>query len=333
MMASPILLAAALGVGILSHVFYFHPGEHHLYVNFYVKTFFLSWLVGIALYHVLSTSIPSFASTDAMTWSRALIHWTQLCLVYIIGVFFSFFTYRIVFNPLNKFPGPFSARISRLCRSWSFRNGRMHETITRLHRQHGQFVRLSPYDISITHPAAVSLVQATGSPFRKGPTYDLQYPKVSLQSMRDKAQHAQRRRVWSQGFSDKAVRGYETRIRQYQDKLVNALLETKGAPVNAVHWAKFYGFDVMGDLAWGKSFGMLDTGKSHAVIDLLSKGAKALGPLLPVWLFRMLLAIPGALKDWENWSHFVEQSLLNRMKVSDAMVLVVQVAGGCEKGM
>ncbi|KAM7196881.1 Cytochrome P450 [Naviculisporaceae sp. PSN 640] len=314
-MGSPTLLLAVFGAGVLSHIFYFHPGEHHLYVNQYTKTVVTAWLAGIAFCRAFFTVWHSLSSTtEAAGWLLAFVQWTELCIVYIAGVFLSLITWRIFFNPLNKFPGPFSVRISRLCRCWLLRKGKLHETLTELHGRYGNFVRLSPYDVSITLPEAVTIVQEAGTPCSKPSSYDLHKPKVSLQSMRDKIQHGQRRRVWSQGFGDKAVRGYEVRIRPYQDKLVNALRESDGKPMNVVKWSKFYGFDVMGDLAWGKSFGMLDRGKSHDVVDLLDLAAKPLSVLPPVWAWRILLAVPGIMKNWARWIRFVESNLEKRMQ-------------------
>lgn len=143
--------------------------------------------------------------------------------------------------------------------------------------------------------------------------------------MRDSSQHAQRRRIWSQGFSDKAVRGYEARIRKYQDKLVAGLLETRGQPTSLTKWMKHYGFDVMGDLAFGQSFRMLDTGQNHPVIDILDGAINLVSRVPPVWAFRLGIAIPVLNRTWCEWRDFARDSVLKRMKVSDLMSSVGMV--------
>ncbi|KAK4206628.1 L-ornithine-N5-monooxygenase [Rhypophila decipiens] len=313
-MVLPSILLATLGAGALSHVLYFQHGEHHLHVTRYIKIFFASWIAGTGLYHALLAS-SRFSFSSEISWPQALLEWSVVCALYLAGLSLSIFTYRIFFNPLNKLPGPFSAQISDLSRTWWFRQGKMHEVITDLHSQYGKVVRLAPFDVSVTHAEAVNLIQGFGTGCGKGEGYDLHWPNTSLQAMRSKEQHTVRRRVWSQGFSDKAIRGYEMRIRKYQDQLVNAFLESKGQPIDAVKWAKFYGYDVMGDLAWGRSFSMLETGQKHDVVALLDKGAKAFSVLPPIWLVRVVkMLFPSALKDWLAFMAFVEKSLLDRMK-------------------
>jgi hypothetical protein len=45
--------------------------------------------------------------------------------------------------------------------------------------------------------------------------------------------------------------------------LQDANVSTIGKPMNVTKWFKFYSFDVMGDLAFGKSYKMLESGQKH----------------------------------------------------------------------
>jgi len=312
-MASRMQLLVAFLTGISTHVLYFHHGEHHLHVVRYIQLFLASWLVGTA---ILCTFQVNSTPSGPPSWLLGIIETSELHLIYLSGVFTSLFTYRLFLNPLNGLPGPFSARISTLCRSWRVRDGKTFKHLHGLHRQYGPIVRIAPHDVSVTHPEAVTLIQGHGSRCFKGPNYDLAWPLVSLHSTRDNLQHAQRRRVWSQGFSDKAVRGYETRIRQYQDKLVAGLVETRGHPTNFTQWMKLYSFDIMGDLAFGKSFSMLDTGQNHPVIDFVYEAVNLLSRMPPIWAFRVGIAIPVLNRTWCQWVNFARDSLVSRMKVS-----------------
>ena len=75
--------------------------------------------------------------------------------------------------------------------------------------------------------------------------------------------------MWAPAFSDRALRGYEVRIRRYNDLLLGKLGETNGQAVNASEVFNQYSFDVMGDLAFGRSFDMLESGETHWAIRLL----------------------------------------------------------------
>lgn len=45
-----------------------------------------------------------------------------------------------------------------------------------------------------------------------------------------------------------------------------------GEPINASKWFNLFSFDVMGDLGFGKSFNMLESGETHWAIKLLGEG-------------------------------------------------------------
>lgn len=73
----------------------------------------------------------------------------------------------------------------------------------------------------------------------------------------------------------------------------------------------------MGDLAFGKDFGMLEGGKVHWAIDLLNEGMDPLGLQIPHWLFRLLLAIPGLTAGYWKFVNFCIQQLETRVKNHD----------------
>ena len=53
-------------------------------------------------------------------------------------------------------------------------------------------------------------------------------------------------------------------------------------------WFNLYSFDVMGDLAFGTSYNMLQTGELHWAIKTLNEGMTMAGLNLPIWLFRLV---------------------------------------------
>ena len=86
-------------------------------------------------------------------------------------------------------------------------------------------------------------------------------------------------------------------------------------PVNVTQLFNLYSFDVMGDLAFGESFGMLKSSELHWAIKLLNEGMVPLGFMLPTWLFRVLTAIPFATRGWWKFIGYCCQQLEERMKV------------------
>jgi len=60
-----------------------------------------------------------------------------------------------------------------------------------------------------------------------------------------------------------ALKDYEPRVANYTNQLLARIQATSGSPTNMTDWFNFYSFDVMGDLAFGKSFNMLKDGIKH----------------------------------------------------------------------
>lgn len=66
-----------------------------------------------------------------------------------------------------------------------------------------------------------------------------------------------------------------------------------GEPMVVSTWFHYFSFDIMGDLAFGKSFEMLRSGKTHFAMDLLHEGLLPLGVLSPIpWLVPVMAAAP-----------------------------------------
>lgn len=279
--------------GALSFITYFHHGEHHLHGASYVTTFFLTctistayltWIQGHAINEALNTTI-------------------QIATSFLAGLYTTCILYRIgPLHPLNKFPGPFSARISSLWLCFQVSPQKQaHLTMLDIHQKYGKIVRVGSNDLSIVHPKAVEKVHNT---CLKGPFYDLNNPDTSVQSTRDKTFHDKCRRPWSMAFTDNRLRDYEPRIKKIHKHLLARIdqdsknNENDGKPVNATRLINHYAFDVMGEVAFGSHFDMLNTSKSHEAVEMLNESMGMLGFMCPIWLVRFAVAIPGLTRKW-----------------------------------
>ena len=94
---------------------------------------------------------------------------------------------------------------------------------------------------------------------------------------------------------------YEPRVLRHTEALLSVLSEKSGSTLNASLWFNFYSFDVMGDVAFGKSFEMLEKGKEHFTVKLLHEGMKAFGIFSSVpWALPMASKIPGAAEGYQR---------------------------------
>lgn len=97
-------------------------------------------------------------------------------------------------------------------------------------------------------------------------------------------------------------------------QLESQIAASVGTVLDASSWFHFFGFDVMGDLSFGKSFGMLKTGRKHFAIDLLDKGMSLLGVFTPTpWLARLGFQIPGAATGWKKMFSWSDQQIQKRL--------------------
>lgn len=312
-----LVFTFASGVGL--HLFYFGRSEHHMYGVRYLQASILFFAAC-----VLCLTTRYGVQLD-VAFKQVFIHTAVL----LIGLYSSLLWYRLLWHPLRRFPGPFGARITSLWLSTQIERGNAHHKMVALHKEYGPFIRIGSSDLSIAHPLGVAAVYGHGSGCRKATWYDEDWPRSSLHTTRNHSWHGQRRRVWSTGFSDKALRSYEQRIRQYNDSLENQMLKNARQPVNVAKWFNYYSFDVMGDLAFNKNFGMLEKGESHWAISLLNDAMGLQGLKLPTWIFRILLAIPGLAHKYWKFIKYCDQQLEDRMrekqvgKTSDVMAALL----------
>ncbi|KAF2087465.1 cytochrome P450 monooxygenase [Saccharata proteae CBS 121410] len=301
---SALSCAVAALVGIASHIGFFHRAEHHLNGITYLQVFLaVCTISSFALVHYADQTVKEtvgLVSAVAGSW--------------LVGLWTSLLVYRVLLHPLNKFSGPFAARFSSFWISFHVGNSQAYKTIHDLHKKYGQFVRYGSNEISITHPEAVNIVYGYGTKCKKAAWYDNDYPLTSMHTTRDRKFHDQRRRVWSTAFSDKSLRGYESRVQSYGDQLVRQLRAFSGQSVDVTKWFSLLAYDVMGDLAFGKNFGMLQSGEEHFAVRLLSEGMGILAFMVPPWFFRILTSIPGLAAGYWKFINYCNSQLDARLE-------------------
>ena len=156
------------------------------------------------------------------------------------------------------------------------RSGDLVHRIQNFHETYGSVVRLAPNEVSFTDPQACRDIYTHRSghlPFPKNQIWIPTPPKnsgkaPSILNANDQ-DHARIRKAWSYGFSDKALKDQEPLITSHVDKLISRLRQQcerqeRGAVLNIVKWYNFCVFDVIGDLAFGESFGCLDRQDYHS---------------------------------------------------------------------
>lgn len=79
---------------------------------------------------------------------------------------------------------------------------------------------------------------------------------------------------------------------KYTDQLVEQLRKRSGTTVDATAWLGYFAFDVMGDLAFGKSFDALQRGTSHWFMDSIRSNGVPLGTLgTATWIAECIMRL------------------------------------------
>ncbi|KAL4951186.1 cytochrome P450 [Aspergillus filifer] len=278
--------AGAFLSGALLHQISFRHGEWHLY-GLDILGSYLALTTALLLFskYVLNSGARAEAITPFAVLETVAYH--------LAGVFTSTLVYRAFFHRLGRFPGPFAARLSGAYKVYLARNLRQYQEVRSLHRQYGDIVRVGPSELSLANPAAIKKVHWPQATPRKSPTYDQQYPRVSLVTTRDTQQHTQLRKIWDRGFNTRALKDYSCRVQKHAVRLSDVLDSSLDQSIDITRWMNYYIFDVMGDLAFGKSFDMLLDKRDNYLLSVMHKhmGTFALIGSL-TWALPLLVRIP-----------------------------------------
>ncbi|KAJ4357742.1 uncharacterized protein N0V89_002318 [Didymosphaeria variabile] len=221
-----------------------------------------------------------------MEFLLSLLTSPPLLLASVFGLVFLYIfgstVYRLTLHPLARYPGPKLAAITDIYLTYYAYRGSRHLAFQRAHEQYGPYVRLGPNTLSCNTSTALKTIYGFRANVRKADFYTA-FPAnkntVNVHSSIDKMQHARKRRVMSHAFSDQAIKSLEKYILANVRTACRLLGEKKGGekgwndPWNAADWCNWLVFDIMGDLVFGKTFGMLESPVNRFAVDLVGNAA------------------------------------------------------------
>lgn len=135
------------------------------------------------------------------------------------------------------------------------------------HERYGEVVRLGPDRLSYTKPQAWKDIYGHRTGGRKENPKDTRFyigeinGENGLITVKDVGEHGRLRKVFSNAFSDRALKLQESLISKYADQLVgNISRAVDGDPDVRLDMAKLFNcatFDIVGDLSFGEPLGLL----------------------------------------------------------------------------
>ncbi|EKM51943.1 uncharacterized protein PHACADRAFT_102576 [Phanerochaete carnosa HHB-10118-sp] len=197
---------------------------------------------------------------------------------------------------LRGYPGPLLAKFSGFWLASKAYKGTTTSAVYALHQKYeGPFVRISPKYVSIADPEALQAIYGHTSGTLKTDFYDAFVTfRRNIFTSRSRLEHSRKRKYTSHAMSMKGITEFEPNVREYQHMLLKQLdtLCAVGAQgidgvlgscpwttrdgwvlFDCMPWLNFDTFDVIGDLAFGKPFGMLEAGKDAALVPVSEEQA------------------------------------------------------------
>ncbi|KAF2149255.1 cytochrome P450 [Myriangium duriaei CBS 260.36] len=230
--------------------------------------------------------------------------------------------YRIWFHPLSKYPGPFMAKFTNARCAYLAWTGDLHLDMWRCHLKYGDYVR---YDI---HGFNKNVQKAYG--------YQAMIHRVpSTFSLLDKKEHAWKRRILSQGFSEAAIRSFEphliTQINKFcsvicpgwkdDESGISVQTSTWSQPINMSTWCDYLFFDLITDVVFGASYNLLGAPENRYITKAIEKSNERISVLvhIPELIFQRLdkKLFPRAIVARNYFIKFIKQLVGDRLQAKD----------------
>jgi benzoate 4-monooxygenase len=184
----------------------------------------------------------------------------------------------VLVDSLRHIPGPL---LGRHLPGWlalhAFR-GQTEAAVLHAHSKYGDVVRIGPRTVLAGSAEAVRKVFGYGENYLdKSADYNaLVIHTPSIFSETDRTAHARKRRIAAHAYSMQSLTKMEDVVAANLDVFLRQMdaCALGMSPMDAAMWFKFYAFDVIGDLAFGRSFGMLQRGVVDDFVTHISDGVE-----------------------------------------------------------
>jgi benzoate 4-monooxygenase len=262
--------------------------------------------------------------------------WTIAVAIPIWFSLYYIYPYCVTYRHLNQIPGPIIAKFSNIWIGLAARHGQKYAVVDSAHRKYGQVTRIGFNHVSIADERALNVVYGHGNGFLKEYVDFLfrELDSISIDkhknshyyeafvartpgmfNVRDRAEHTRKRKIISHAFSPKSVAAFEPfmaenlqRWTSQLDRIAVSQPQRKGkqfSRFNAMPWFSYLAFDIIGDLAFGAPFGMVNKGKDETETQLVPGGPISYTPAVDVLNRRgevsSTLGLLPALRPWARY--------------------------------
>jgi cytochrome P450 len=231
--------------------------------------------------------------------------------------------YCLAITPLKEYPGSFWWKISEIPLTIARIRGTLHREVYAMHEKYGPVIRIGPTRISYTTEDAWKDAWAHRGGHQEFPK-DLVVVAANgvpgILTTPDVKTHSRYRRMFAHAFSAQGLREQATHIYHFANLFSEGIAtQGKDKPVNLVSWFNWFSFDLIGDMAFGESFGCLESAREHEWISGILGSIFAITwieALIKVNLWILIpLVVPTRLKEFRKKnSDFCESQIQKRLQ-------------------
>ncbi|WQF89200.1 Putative cytochrome P450, phosphopantetheine binding ACP domain, beta-ketoacyl synthase, thiolase [Colletotrichum destructivum] len=213
----------------------------------------------------------------------------------LITIVVVFLARQLVFHPLAAYPGPFLAKCTDLYAAWHAWRGTLHLDMYRCHKKYGPVVRYAPGRLLINSNTAVKAISSHGANVIKSKAYGaLVHGAPNTLTLRNKKEHARRRKILSMALSDAQMRLYEAKMLEHIEAMCSNLDDASAATndspdesaapssraLDMAVLCEHLTFDVICDIAFGLSPNTLKNDKYRFVPACITESNVRIGALV-----------------------------------------------------
>ncbi|KAF6832074.1 benzoate 4-monooxygenase cytochrome p450 [Colletotrichum musicola] len=236
---------------------------------------------------------------------------------------------QLVWHPLAAYPGPLLGRCTNLYAAYHAWRGTLHVDMYRCHQKYGPVVRYSPSRLLINSSTAAREISSHGANVIKSKAYQaLVHSAPNTLTIRNREDHARRRRILSLAFSDARLRAYEAILLRHIDTFClnladNAKSQGLSAGAEALDMSEqcdYFTFDVMSEVIFGMKYNALREPKYRFVMKALEESNVRISALVQASSLAVgrldKYLFSGSIQSRNKFLGFLAALLKNRSKAS-----------------
>ncbi|KAF4335359.1 benzoate 4-monooxygenase cytochrome P450 [Fusarium beomiforme] len=220
-----------------------------------------------------------------------------------------------VWNPISRLPGTKLSCWTDIVLKYHWLRGTRAHYVHSLHQRYGPIVRVGPNEVDISDMTAVKEIHRVKNGYLKAPFYQNLVPgTTNLFNALDVEFHRRHRRLLSSPLSESSLKSVEPTVDSYVKKAIVSMkheTDKRGSTDVAKFWL-FMATDIIVELSFGQSFGILEHGKKNQYIEdlegLSAKGSikstfptlVSLATKLPLPVFKETAAAVSRLRDYST---------------------------------